>query len=81
MGIVAGAAVGGLLADPANQYPNVFGHIKLFRTFPYLLPCMVGSVTTMLGLVVGLFKLKETLVVEPTAAEPARLELPPKPLP
>ncbi|KAJ2311812.1 hypothetical protein IWW54_002437 [Coemansia sp. RSA 2705] len=74
IGAVAGAVVGGLLADPANQYPNVFGHIELFRTFPYLLPCMVGSLTTTFGLVVGLFKLKETLVVEPTAAEPRASE-------
>ncbi|KAJ1735797.1 hypothetical protein LPJ61_000346 [Coemansia biformis] len=62
VGIMGGAALGGLLADPANQYPGVFGHIELFRTYPYLLPCMAGSVTTTLGLVAGLFMLEETLV-------------------
>ncbi|KAJ2716409.1 hypothetical protein H4R19_000668 [Coemansia spiralis] len=66
-GVMGGAALGGLLAGPATQYPNVFGHIELFRTFPYLLPCMVGSVTTLVGLVSGLFLLKETLVVHPAA--------------
>ncbi|KAJ2762115.1 hypothetical protein IWQ56_005115 [Coemansia nantahalensis] len=70
VGMMAGAALGGLLADPAAQYPGVFGGIELFRTFPYLLPCMAGSVTTLVGLVAGLLWLKETLVVRrPPAAE------------
>ncbi|KAJ1733646.1 hypothetical protein LPJ61_001460 [Coemansia biformis] len=62
-GVLIGAAVGGLLADPVAQYPHIFGRFELLRTFPYLLPCMVGSLTTAIGLVVGLLKLKETLVV------------------
>ncbi|KAJ2157750.1 hypothetical protein GGF46_004283 [Coemansia sp. RSA 552] len=73
VGAIAGSALGGILADPANQYPSVFGHIKLFHTFPYLLPCMVGSITTATGLVIGIFKLKETLVVDNDDAETAPL--------
>ncbi|KAJ1754203.1 hypothetical protein LPJ58_004772, partial [Coemansia sp. RSA 1591] len=61
IGAVAGSAIGGLLADPANQYPSIFGRFDILRTYPYLLPCLVGSLTTTFGLVVGLFKLKETL--------------------
>ncbi|KAJ1735666.1 hypothetical protein LPJ61_000424 [Coemansia biformis] len=70
VGIMAGAAVGGLLVDPAKQYPGLFGHVELFRQYPYLLPCMAGSLTTAAGLVVGLFKLKETLVFDRTASTP-----------
>ncbi|KAJ2359039.1 hypothetical protein GGF43_000409, partial [Coemansia sp. RSA 2618] len=68
-GAIAGAAVGGLLADPANQYPDIFGRFELLRTYPYLLPCLVGSVTTTFGLVVGLFKLQETLVIKPATPD------------
>ncbi|KAJ1762905.1 hypothetical protein LPJ58_000293 [Coemansia sp. RSA 1591] len=74
IGVVAGSAVGGLLADPANQYPSIFGRCEIFRTFPYLLPCLVGSLTTAMGLFVGLFKLKETLVIPPVAAVPEAQE-------
>ncbi|KAJ2121874.1 hypothetical protein IW147_003863 [Coemansia sp. RSA 720] len=74
IGAVAGAAVGGLLADPTNQYPNIFGRCEIFRTYPYLLPCLVGSLTTTFGLIVGLFKLKETLVIEPAIADVAARE-------
>ncbi|KAJ2430163.1 hypothetical protein GGF47_000240 [Coemansia sp. RSA 2524] len=69
IGAVAGSAIGGLLADPVSQYPSIFGRCELFRTFPYLLPCLVGSLTTTFGLVVGLFKLKETLVIEPAVPD------------
>ncbi|KAJ1832602.1 hypothetical protein LPJ63_003406 [Coemansia sp. RSA 2711] len=68
VGVIAGSAVGGLLADPVTQYPSIFGSWEIFREYPYLLPCLAGSLTTALGLVVGLFKLKETLVVGPAAS-------------
>ncbi|PIA14395.1 MFS general substrate transporter, partial [Coemansia reversa NRRL 1564] len=63
-GIALGATIGGLLVNPVDQYPIIFGESILFKEYPYLLPCMVGSLSTAVGLIVGLFKLKETLVVE-----------------
>ncbi|KAJ1857184.1 hypothetical protein LPJ76_001959 [Coemansia sp. RSA 638] len=74
VGVVAGAAVGGLLADPANQYPSIFGRFEILHTFPYLLPCLAGSVTTAIGLVTGLLKLQETLVIEPATFIPEAQE-------
>ncbi|KAJ2295360.1 hypothetical protein IWW55_005476 [Coemansia sp. RSA 2706] len=68
VGVIAGAALGGLLANPVTQYPNIFGSWEIFRIYPYLLPCLVGSFTTATGLLIGLFKLKETLVVQPPAS-------------
>ncbi|KAJ2799907.1 hypothetical protein H4R20_004255 [Coemansia guatemalensis] len=65
VGMAFGAATGGLLADPVRQYPRAFGNWQVFRTFPYLLPCLVGSLTTSIGLVVGMLQLKETLVITP----------------
>ncbi|KAJ2722673.1 hypothetical protein GGI07_003136, partial [Coemansia sp. Benny D115] len=64
LGTVAGTAVGGLFADPANQYPRLFGNSKLFREYPYLLPCLIGCSVTTFGLVMGLFKFEETLVIK-----------------
>ncbi|KAJ2785517.1 hypothetical protein H4R18_000462 [Coemansia javaensis] len=76
VGVMGGAAVGGLLADPVHQYPGLFGGSELFRTYPYLLPCLAGSLTTAVGLVVGLLRLEETLDVKqparPALAEESR---------
>ncbi|KAJ2162533.1 hypothetical protein GGF46_000536 [Coemansia sp. RSA 552] len=65
IGSVAGSAIGGIFADPVHQYPGLFGDSKLFRTFPYLLPCLVGCSTTVFGLGMSIFKFKESLVREP----------------
>ncbi|KAJ2799908.1 hypothetical protein H4R20_004256 [Coemansia guatemalensis] len=70
VGSVAGAAVGGIFADPVHQYPNLFGNSQIFRTFPYLLPCLIGCSVTVFGLVMAIFKLKETLVKEPALIRP-----------
>ncbi|KAJ1889209.1 hypothetical protein LPJ81_006175, partial [Coemansia sp. IMI 209127] len=43
LGSMLGGAVGGLLVDPVNNYPWLFGNSVLFREYPYLLPCLVGS--------------------------------------
>ncbi|PIA14616.1 MFS general substrate transporter [Coemansia reversa NRRL 1564] len=69
VGAAGGAAIGGLLSDPTNKYPQIFGNFKVFRIFPYLLPCMVGSVATAVGLIAGLLKLKETLVTDQPISE------------
>ncbi|KAJ2786243.1 hypothetical protein H4R18_000090 [Coemansia javaensis] len=71
VGVMGGGAAGGLLADPVRQYPGLFGSSELFRTYPYLLPCLAGSLTTAAGLAVGLFRLKETLVRDPPDSAPA----------
>ncbi|KAJ2806892.1 hypothetical protein H4R20_001512 [Coemansia guatemalensis] len=75
VGSVAGAAVGGIFADPVHQYPNLFGNSKIFRTFPYLLPCLIGCSVTVFGLVMAVFKLKETLVKEPAPIRPVSPEV------
>lgn len=62
-----GAAIGGVLVDPVHQYPNLFGGVKIFAKFPYLLACLVGSATTVYGLLATMFKFKETLVKENTS--------------
>ncbi|KAJ1902073.1 hypothetical protein LPJ66_000322 [Kickxella alabastrina] len=70
VGSFAGTAVGGLFADPVTQYPSLFGNSKLFKEFPYLLPCLIGCFTTAAGLLIGLFRLEETLVRSPPRSKP-----------
>ncbi|KAJ1989950.1 hypothetical protein GGI25_004546 [Coemansia spiralis] len=60
LGSMLGGAIGGLSVDPVNKYPALFGNSKVFREYPYLLPCLIGSTTTVFGLVVGFFQLEET---------------------
>ncbi|KAJ1811807.1 hypothetical protein LPJ56_005703, partial [Coemansia sp. RSA 2599] len=62
-GSLFGAAIGGLLANPAEKYPRVFGNVALFKEYPYLLPCLVSALIALVCFVVGIFKLEETLVV------------------
>ncbi|KAJ1960778.1 hypothetical protein GGI12_003616 [Dipsacomyces acuminosporus] len=61
LGLAMGSAVGGLFAHPAEQYPSLFGDSWVFREFPYLLPCLIGSSVTLFGRIVCAFKFEETL--------------------
>ncbi|KAJ1889558.1 hypothetical protein LPJ81_006106, partial [Coemansia sp. IMI 209127] len=62
VGSIAGAAVGGIFADPAHQYPGLFGDIQFFQDYPYFLPCAISCSVTFFSLIMAVFKLKETLV-------------------
>ncbi|CAM9564568.1 unnamed protein product [Ectocarpus sp. 6 AP-2014] len=59
-GLVIGPAFGGLLAQPATHYPNVFSESGLFGRYPYLLPNVVGASIAFSGLPMVFFFLKET---------------------
>ncbi|KAJ2459970.1 hypothetical protein GGF42_001135 [Coemansia sp. RSA 2424] len=71
VGSVAGSAVGGIFADPAKVYPGIFGNFRPFIVFPYLLPCLIGASVTALGLLIGFFVVKETLVKKKERTLPA----------
>ncbi|KAF8725443.1 hypothetical protein HU200_019965 [Digitaria exilis] len=43
IGLVVGPSIGGYLARPAQQYPNIFSDKSTFGRFPYLLPCLCIS--------------------------------------
>ncbi len=60
VGSVLGPMIGGLLADPAKQYPNLFGNFKPFVEYPFLLPCIAGAMFSLIGWIFGFFYLKET---------------------
>ncbi|KAF8636948.1 hypothetical protein AX17_003199 [Amanita inopinata Kibby_2008] len=49
MGGVAGAIIGGAFERPAVKWPQTFGAIQLFVTYPYLLPCTLAALITLTG--------------------------------
>lgn len=59
LGAALGPMIGGFLADPAEQYPKYFGNNAFFLKYRYALPCFVGSIFPVIGIVIGLFFLQE----------------------
>lgn len=50
--------IGGASSNPANSFPNLFGH-DFFRTYPYFLPGCIASVIALAGAIFGYFFLEE----------------------
>ncbi|KAF7043292.1 hypothetical protein CFC21_052674 [Triticum aestivum] len=60
IGLVVGPAIGGYLAQPAKQYPNLFSEKSIFGRFPYLLPCLFISLIAF-AVLISCIWLPETL--------------------
>lgn len=60
LGSIAGPALGGTLAQPADNYPLWFSKNSLFARFPFLLPNVVCTSVLILGIVIGFLFLEET---------------------
>ncbi|ORY01402.1 MFS general substrate transporter [Basidiobolus meristosporus CBS 931.73] len=61
VGSIVGPILGGLLSQPAEQYPSLFGQYEFFHTYPYFLPCFVSSMISLMGLILAFFYLEESL--------------------
>jgi hypothetical protein len=59
IGAIIGPSLGGWLAQPASKYALL--DVALFRTFPFLLPCMIGALVAAGSFVAAFFFLKETV--------------------
>ena len=57
LGRLLGPTTGALLADPATQYPRLFGGNAFFIKFPYFLPCALGAAVCFATFVVAYFSL------------------------
>ncbi|KAF9526686.1 hypothetical protein CPB83DRAFT_448678 [Crepidotus variabilis] len=42
-GSTLGPIIGGLLARPADRFPNIFGNSEFMRKYPYFLPCLIPA--------------------------------------
>ncbi|ORY12824.1 major facilitator superfamily domain-containing protein [Clohesyomyces aquaticus] len=59
LGTIIGSGLGGLLAQPATNYPSLFKG-TIFDAYPYLLPNLVCTSVVGFGLTVGILFLEET---------------------
>ncbi|KAK4447548.1 protein zinc induced facilitator-LIKE 1 [Podospora aff. communis PSN243] len=80
MGILFGPLLGGALADPAEQYPRIFGGVPFFVSYPYALPSLAVSAIGLSAVVATALFTEETLKREPSSEcdeEGASLAKPP----
>ena len=61
LGSVFGPSFGGFFAQPAEQYPSIFGDSWLFTTYPFLLPNLMACVFFFISVIVATLFLHETL--------------------
>ncbi|KAK2467256.1 hypothetical protein APHAL10511_000805 [Amanita phalloides] len=60
-GVTIGPFIGGILAQPADRWPGVFGKLVYFRSHPYFLPCLAASFLAFSIFLTSLIALRETL--------------------
>lgn len=61
LGSVVGPSFGGFFAEPAKQWPSVFGQMEYFKRYPYSLPNLVAAIFFLISVVIAALFLKETL--------------------
>ncbi|KAL6909134.1 major facilitator superfamily domain-containing protein [Trichoderma evansii] len=66
VGIFLGPMIGGLLADPTEQFPGLFGGIKLLEDYPYILAGVAITACSVVSIVLSISFLEETLEPEST---------------
>lgn len=69
VGIFLGPIIGGVLADPVNQYPGLFGGNVFFENYPYALPGLVVGAISATGALTSMLFLEETLNRDESPAE------------
>ena len=65
MGILFGPLIGGALADPARQYPALFGNVRFFLDFPFALPSLAVAAIGLSAVAATALYVEETLVKPP----------------
>jgi hypothetical protein len=73
LGILFGPLIGGVLQDPARQYPSLFGNVRFFLDYPYALPSLAVGMIGFSAVVATAIWAEETLVRHP-AGHPTREE-------
>jgi MFS family permease len=62
LGIFFGPLVGAL-ANPTKQYPKIFGNIKFFQDWPYILPTVVAGFICAITCMTNIFFVKEVFCI------------------
>jgi MFS family permease len=66
LGISVGPLLGGALANPAEQYPRLFGNIQFFKDYPYALPSFAIAFIGLTAVITSAFFIEETLQKKPS---------------
>ncbi|KAG1742248.1 MFS multidrug-resistance DHA1 sub-family [Suillus paluster] len=61
IGFIVGPLVGGFLFRPADRFPEIFGRSEFLKTYPYLLPCSVPAIFSLVAWIVTYLRLKESV--------------------
>lgn len=77
LGLFIGSLIGGVLADPAEQYPSVFGGVKFFEDYPYALPGFATALISATSFLANALFLTETLNKPNIAETEAQSAAPP----
>ncbi|KAK5671851.1 hypothetical protein QVD99_001682 [Batrachochytrium dendrobatidis] len=56
---IVGPIIGGILADPATVYPDLFGNNHFLKEFPFILPSLLGAGLTCVSLLTTIVMLNE----------------------
>jgi len=59
IGVIIGPILGGLMADPANSYPTLFGNVAWLRKYPYAAPNLLSAVFLGCSALAAFFGLRE----------------------
>lgn len=57
---ILGPLIGGTLAEPCKNYPQLFARGTLFDRYPFLLPNVVCAMILVSGILIGILFLEET---------------------
>jgi MFS family permease len=64
VGVIIGPILGGLLADPAGSYPNIFGNVKFLKQYPYAPPNLLNAFFLLSAAIGTFFGLAEVGIYE-----------------
>ncbi|KAF9513210.1 hypothetical protein BS47DRAFT_1458986, partial [Hydnum rufescens UP504] len=62
IGQTIGSLIGGYLSNPSQRFPRTFGDSAFWRTYPYLLPCLVAALFPLSGSIASILFLRETVL-------------------
>ena len=58
-GAALGPILGGYLSNPTQRFPTLFGNSRFLHEYKYFLPCFIGAIFPLVGIVAGYFFLQE----------------------
>ncbi|KAI9098680.1 major facilitator superfamily domain-containing protein [Phlyctochytrium arcticum] len=73
VGSIIGPAIGGLLTNPTEKLAFLFRNATVFKTHPYLLPCLACAFFSVCGALLAIFGFKETLGKGPSSSTEVKM--------